>query len=349
MALNKRRLDRSQRTSKGGGGGQFWRPDDGRNIVRLFTFSHEVTKADFKKGIYRESDQVDVGDTYDELERCVWRHFVDDGVVNCLGKGKCEYCDEAKALMDSKSKSDQKAGKQLSGRKAFYVNLVDMNDVDTGMQMGALPSTVFNAILQHVLDPEFGEGILGSDGRDFIIDRDKDKPPSEMYNVRLRDESKSKSLAKKLADDTTDLFDCDLLEPGVGGSGSSDKSDDDEDEKPKSRKSKKDDDEDEPPKKSRNSKKDEDENDYEDDAESDDGDGNKPPWEKDGEDEEEDAPVIKKGVTVSFEDAGENVVATVVKVNKKDGEAEVKDGDGDVYDIPLDELSVIKKKSRKRG
>jgi len=331
MALNKKRLERSKNRSKGGGGGSFHRLQDGRNLVRIFSFPHEVTEDDFAKGIYKSSD-VDVGDQFDEIEREVASHFTDEGSLNCIGSG-CEHCEEAKKLSGSKSKSDQKLGRQLSARRRFYVNLVDVDDVASGVQLSALPSSVFNAVLNYVMDPDFGEEILGADGRDFIIDRDSKESPDKMYSVRLRDEKKCEDLDAGLQDDVTDLFTCKALEPGWSSNSdlntAAEETDDSKVEKTRKQKKAKDAAKDEKEKK---------DHDFKDDDEDS---GDKAPWEKG-----DDAPEFKEGDKVTFEDDGETLTGVIQEVDEKSKVAEIK-VKKDLYDIPLEELTAAKS-SRKR-
>lgn len=223
MALNSKRLDRSKQ-STARGGGQFLKLQEGKNYLRLFSFSHEVDESDFKKGLYKPNDGIEVGETFDELEREVYVHFGEDGVENCIRKG-CEKCSQAKELLDSASKSDQKLGKEIKASKRFYVNCVDMNNPDVGMQLCPLPTSVFADVLTYVTDPEFGESVLGIKGRDFVITKDSvagKTDPGKYYAVILRDREKSKVLGKDLISSVTDLFVLSNLEPGwsAGSTGS---------------------------------------------------------------------------------------------------------------------------------
>jgi len=340
MALNKRRLERSKNRSRGGGGGNFHRLRDGRNLVRIFSFPHEVAEEDFTKGIYKKGE-VEVGDTFDEVEREVASHFLDDGSLNCIGSG-CEHCAEAKKLSGSKSKSDQKLGRQLSARRRFYVNLVDIEESDAGVQLSALPQSVFNAVLNYIMDPDFGEEILGPEGRDFIIDRDSKESPDKMYAVRLRDEKKCEELSADLQDDVTDLFTCKALEPGWSSNSDLNEAEekDDETKKEQTRRSSRarDKDDDEPKKSGKRSSKKKD-NDFEDDDTS----GDKAPWDEG----KEDAPAFKEKDKVTFEDAGETLTGKIVEFDDSGDVAAVEVGN-EIYDIPVVELTAAKKSSRRR-
>jgi hypothetical protein len=212
MALNKKRIARSQQSTKGGSG-DFLKLRDGKNTWRILTFPHVVSKADFTRGIYKVKDDVNVGDEFDEIEREVPRHFTEEGVVNCIG-ANCPWCAEAAELLASSKESDKKAGKQLNASHAFYMNVVDMEDIEKGVQIGQMPPSVFNAILNYVSDPEYGDSVLGCKGRDFIIERDSNESPAKMYKVRIRDKDRCEDIDETLQDQVRDMFKMNALEPG---------------------------------------------------------------------------------------------------------------------------------------
>jgi hypothetical protein len=213
MALNATRMKRTQQRTKAGGGG-VWRPKNPRHVIRLFSFQHTVCQADFDNKIYTGQD-VKIGEVYDEIEREVWRHFVgDEEVVNCIGR-ECEHCAESKQLLNSDDKQDQKFGKALKARRVFYVNMVDLDAVDAGMKIGAIPSSVYSVMLDYIIDPEYGESTIGPNGRDFIIDKDKNAElPQDMYKVKIRDKDKCIALDPSLAKNVQDLFTMSMLDRG---------------------------------------------------------------------------------------------------------------------------------------
>lgn len=325
MKLNTKRLDRSCSESRntGGGGGGFYRLVDGRNILRIFTFNHTVTKADFKKGLYKKSDDIEVGEDYDEIERAVPRHFTDEGIINCT-PGDCEHCDKANDLKDSKDKDDQKLYKQIRATIGYYVNVVNVEDEESGMQVCPFPPSVFNEILTYIMDPEYGEEILGCKGRDFIIDRDSKASPANMYKIKLREAKRCEKLDEDLADDVTDLFDFGPLEPGFDSNSS--------DDEKKEKKKEKGEDEERPRGKKRNPFKDK---------------------EKGGEDEVDDTlpwetpEWFEKGAEVEFEDDDGNTLRGKVKSTEPDGEEYDIDVDGDVWGLKLSELTPVKKSKKK--
>jgi hypothetical protein len=211
MSLNKRRIERSKRSTNVSGG-SFARLVDGRNIIRVFPFHHKITEGDFKAGFYKESDGFKVGDEFDEIERSAAVHFTEDGIVNCMVHD-CEFCADSKKYLASADKRDQKIGRDMRANKRYHVNAVNMEN-NEGMQIFALPQSVFSEIISYIDDPEYGESVLGSKGRDFIIDRDVSQDPQNVYAVKLRDANKCIELKREIMEGIVDLFELSVLDPG---------------------------------------------------------------------------------------------------------------------------------------
>lgn len=372
MALNMRRQERSGKGASGEGSSNFLQLENLKKYnFRFFSFTHNVQQEDFDRGLYRKGE-AKIGQDDEVLDRCVWVHFTEGGVSNCAGR-ECDICDEAKSLKNSKNKTDQKAGKDISARARYYLNVVDMDNIEAGMQIVSLPSSAFKVVNDHILDPEYGEACLGCEGRDFIIKKDTNQEPTRMYSVKIRDAKNCVALDEELQESVTDLFKHDMLEAGwsSGGGNSSKPSsksskkdeDDDEDEKPsaasKSKakpsnsKAKDDDDEDEtevPPKKGTSTKKkteDEDEDLKDDDDDKD---------EKTSAASKSKAKPSKSavelpqfvfvGAKVSFKNGSKTFEGVVTRDTLKDGKVEVETDDS-FWDIEPDKLSPVKSKERR--
>lgn len=212
MALNTRRMERSKNLA-GSSGGAFLKLKNGKNTIRVFSFAHEAVEADFTRGLYKKSDGIKVGEEFDEVERVCWQHFSEEGVDNCP-RINCDTCASSDEYMASKDKSDQKLGKDMRASKRFYVNVVNLDEIDKGVQICPLPASVFNVILEYIMDPEYGEDVLGCKGRDFMIQRDTSLEPSKMYMVKLRDANRCEELDEDLQSKAIDLFQMTSLDAG---------------------------------------------------------------------------------------------------------------------------------------
>jgi hypothetical protein len=201
MALDLSKLKRQQAetTYKEG---DYFKAREGKNILRVFKFSHKVTKEEAKAGDFN-TDQV--GKTVDELVRPVVRHFNVGG-----HKRPVLSCEEIMEKYERLKSEDEKAAEKIRPAKAFFMNVVDMDDMKSGMQPWACPTSVYNKILGFLLEEEYGgeEKLLGCKGRDFIVTYDpKANSPGEMYNVMLREKEVCKPLPDKAQDKVIDFYD----------------------------------------------------------------------------------------------------------------------------------------------
>ena len=197
--------------------GNFGRFQDGKTAIRIFTFEHTVTERDFELHIYerKSPNAPKIGDRVREIDRMVVKHFLDDGVIVCSGKG-CDVCREARELSQSRGKQDQKYGKSISGRKQFVVNAVDIGDVEAGMREWSLPQMVYNDVLALVIGGEIAEDdLFGCRGRDIVVQRNSKLPPAQMYKSIVRDAAKCEELPAELDDAVKDLNENVALDPGV--------------------------------------------------------------------------------------------------------------------------------------
>lgn len=330
----------------------FGRLQDGRTNLRVFLFEHKVTESDFDRGVYsRKGKHPEPGERVLELDRQVNVHFLDDGQVNCPG-AKCEHCAESRELMSSKGKAEKKLGRSIGVRKQYYVNAVDTDNPEAGMQLWPLPTTVYTDILSHLNNGDYSaKDLFGPKGRDFTVVRDSTKSPAKMYRVSLRDKEKCEELPEELQDSVQDLNANESLDPGEsrggggGSGGGSSRRRDDEDEekdkdeeKPKSRRR----DEEEEEEKPKNRRRDEEE-------EKDKDEDDKPARRrKDDEDEEkekakdEDKPDADDfvGKRVKFKAEGKTIRGKAKSVNK-DGVLLVIDDKGDEWDIEAGDLELI--------
>lgn len=205
-------------------GGKFNRLKDGKNVLRIFAFPHKVTQDDYKRGIYKKGSPYapKVGETVSEIDRRRVSHFIDDGNQPCTGTG-CEHCAAAAKIRDPKAR------RQASARQQFEVNAIDPNDLDAGVQIWTLPTSAYRDILAFVNSGEYDiDALFGANGRDFIIKRDKNKPPANMYEVMLRDEAKCQKLDADLQNQVIDLI---QESSDMAGDVDEDEDEKDEDEK----------------------------------------------------------------------------------------------------------------------
>lgn len=267
MSLNLDRIrQRQKETASSGKSGNFFKAVEGKNTIRVFTFNHKVTKEDIAQGLFPKDK---LGKVVSELDRPVTRFFEGKGKPFLSGgKDDPRMVAYEKAMKKAgKDKEAQQEARKIGPRTSYFLNVVDTSSETPVMTEYACPKTVYNAILDYVLDPEYGEDVLGCEGRDFIITFDKSKQGSEMYSVKLRDADKCEELPDSVLDGVKDYYSPEVLE--TLGASSDEVRDEDKEEE-------------EEPKKSKVEDEDEDEEDEEDEDE-----------DLDDEDEEEEKPKSK--------------------------------------------------------
>lgn len=206
MGLNLEKLrNRQLETSKSSG--KFFKPESGKKaIVRIFKFKHKVTSEDVKQGFFTK-DEID--DIAEELDRPVTLqyNFLPDNKKPVITnqRSRAEY----ERLSRSTEDEDLERAAKIKPSKKYFVNVVDIDHIDNGMMVWSMPKSVYNALLEILMEKEYGgeDKVIGSKGRDFVLKFDKTKPASEMYKLTPRESGYSEKLSKSLEEQTIDLYD----------------------------------------------------------------------------------------------------------------------------------------------
>lgn len=206
MAMNmnmNRMADVNTRTTSGGLG-DLAKLVDGKNVLRIFSFAHKVTKADIDAGLY-DKTHAKVGQSFDEVFHETMEHLGEgEAPLTCSGPATCPRCAQIVALSGT---MDAKSLKRMQAKARFYVNAINTDRPGAGMHTYAFPSTVAGTIAGYIRNEDYTpEELLGCNGRDFVITRDSKASPSMMYNVQLRDAKKSEALPASLQGNVVDLF-----------------------------------------------------------------------------------------------------------------------------------------------
>lgn len=211
MGLDLARLKQRQEENAISGSRLKLKKKPAQNFLRFFKFTHKVTEADVKAGFFTKDK---IGKTVDEIDRAVTMQFGFAGKKPVLAtKATLEKYNK---LNDSSNAANQEAAKKIKPSKKFLMNAVNMDEKPRKMRHIALASTAYNDVLAVIMNPEFGEKVLGASGRDFIVTHDPEKPPAEQYKVILRDQSKSVKMDPALDKKVLDFYsDAGLKEVGL--------------------------------------------------------------------------------------------------------------------------------------
>jgi len=234
MGLNISKLrDKQMETSKSSG--NFFRCSNGKNLIRIFKFKHEVTKADVAAGYFKKED---IGEEVEELDRPISLHYNYSADSKRPVVSNRRVMREYQALAKSSDEGELKRAEDIRPSKKYFLNVVDVNDVDGGVKVYGATKGVYNAILEVLMDPEYGgeNKLFGCNGLDFgIVYNKQAASPGEMYKVIPRAGGNSEKLSSDLAKQVVDLYDPENLSifgQVVADEGPVAEAEEEEDEKP---------------------------------------------------------------------------------------------------------------------
>ena len=205
MALNLGKIrDKQLETSKSSG--NFFKCTEGKNLIRIFKFSHEVTKDDVARGYFKKED---IGEEVEELDRPITLHYNYSTESKKPVISNRKIMGEYRALAKSTDESELLRANEIKPSKKYFLNVVDVNNIEDGVKVFGAAKGVYNAILEVLMDPEYGgeNAIFGRNGLDFGIVYNSKASPSEMYKVIPRAGGKSEKLNKDLEEQVLDLYD----------------------------------------------------------------------------------------------------------------------------------------------
>lgn len=199
MVKSKDRMSRLEKIRKRlenvdmGGNRGFWRPKNGRNVIRILPEVGEM-----------EVFWQEVGKHFIPNSKKVFTcpRFTTNGELDCP---ICDFVSELYASGDPESKA---LASKLRVRKQFWMNIIDRNDEDAGPQIYGPGVMVFSAIASIVGDPDFGDIYDPEDGIDIVVEKSGSGLETS-YEVRPRRHSTPLSedpeLAEQWLDEAKDL------------------------------------------------------------------------------------------------------------------------------------------------
>lgn len=152
MAINLAKLkETKEKLNKSGGRSEYWKPEDGKNTIRVLPA---------KSG--------------DEFFVEVHTHYkigFDEKSVICkkTHEKECPICKELDKLSKG-SKKDAELAKDMRAKKAYYLQIVTHDEPDK-VKLYPAPKTVFEKIIDILLDPDYGDITDPEEGREITIER----------------------------------------------------------------------------------------------------------------------------------------------------------------------------------
>ena len=157
LNMDKMREIAKQEAERSSFSGGFDKLEDGKNVRRIL----------FPKGDYDDfaaSGMVHYGLGEDGKTMVTCPKTFDE-------RNKCPICEYVEALQKSSRKSDSKLAESLKARRRIYVNVLnrDEDEDDELPKVLSIGQTVYKAVLEALIDPDYGDVTDYSEGRDVTI------------------------------------------------------------------------------------------------------------------------------------------------------------------------------------
>jgi len=177
MALNIQKMkEKKAALESKGGNGDFWRPQDGTQVIRILP----VEDGDpFREFFFH----YNVG-TNGFL--CPRKNFGDD----------CKVCDFGTSLFREGTDDSVKMAKSLFARQRFFSPVVVRSEEDKGVRVWGYGKKAYETLLKLVLNPQYGDITDAESGVDLELDYGK--PAGQKYPHTA---IVAQRLSTKLADD----------------------------------------------------------------------------------------------------------------------------------------------------
>ena len=166
-----------------GASASFWVPKVGTNLVRILP------------------PKEDIGYFFTET----YVHFIpNETPFRCLkGTEKgCPVCELVDKLRKSDNPEDLEIARRMSAKRRYLMNIIDMDDIDSGVQVYSCGREVLRQLLTYFADPDWGDLTDPDNGYDVVIEKSGTGLHTS-YVVRARKKAtplEDKTVLTKLAD-----------------------------------------------------------------------------------------------------------------------------------------------------
>lgn len=186
-------LEDSVKGLEGMEGGAWFKPQAGKNLVRIAPAFH--TKGPYK-GLFYNKKLVHQGITIEGRIR---------GVACCKNwnpDNGCPTCDFINHLMESGEERNAKLAKKIRPQEVFFVNLIDRKD--NKVKKYGLKKGMMKTIRGYLIDDDYGDITDAESGRDITIDK-SGEGLSTKYEIKVKPKE-SEINQEGWEDDLFDIF-----------------------------------------------------------------------------------------------------------------------------------------------
>ena len=178
--LKKMRERKNALENKGGNNNRFWRPQDGEQTIRIVPTEDGDPFKDYWF-------HYNVGDNPGFLSPK--RNFGED----------CPLDSFVRQLWQEGTEDSKRMAKKLSARQRFFAPVVVRGEEDKGVRVWGFGKTVYETLLNLVLNPEYGDITDADAGTDLVLTYGK--PAGATFPVtQLTPRRRSSTVDKAFAD-----------------------------------------------------------------------------------------------------------------------------------------------------
>jgi len=149
--------------------GSFWTPKEGLNTIRILPPWND-------DGLfYKEAPSHFSVGRENKMFVCALK----------LGIGACPICEEVGRMIKSNNPDEVRKAEDMRVQLRILYNIIDMDDINSGVQVFSSGPKIFRDILSFFADPDWGDLTDPINGYDIVIER-QGSGFNTRYNVRPR-------------------------------------------------------------------------------------------------------------------------------------------------------------------
>ena len=199
MSLDLARLrERYQQKSQGNLMIDRWEPKEGESSIRVLPHSTDYFKGTVAEFVYDYLIHYNLGSERKTAAVCP---------KSSNPNAKCPICEASSTLYRSNDDKDKELASDLYHRRRYLANILDLNDIQKGVQIYEFGPTVYNKLMKYVASGLFGDILDLEKGRNIILSKTVPGGNARMTNYDIIVSPDISSIVKYLPQDYAQKID----------------------------------------------------------------------------------------------------------------------------------------------
>jgi hypothetical protein len=199
MALDLQKLrEKYQQKSQGSLMIDHWEPKEGENSIRVLPHSTDYFKGTVAEFVYDYLIHYNLGSERKTAAICPKSNNPN---------AKCPICEASSTLYRSNDDKDKELASDLYHRRRYLANILNLNDLQKGVQIYEFGPTVYNKLMKYVASGLFGDILDLEKGRNVILSKTIPGGVAKMTNYELIVSPEQSSIIKYLPQDYAQKID----------------------------------------------------------------------------------------------------------------------------------------------